>query len=650
MQPDDLYRIRSVTDVALSADGALAVYGVGWADQPTDSNRSVLWVLDGDGARQLTFGHADSQPRFSPDGRWLAYLSVAAPREPAQLRLLPLRGGEPITLSSFDDGCGEAVWLPDASRLVVSAVCRPEAEVGLTREELAARPRIRRIDRARYRYNGRGWTWNRWRHLFVLGLDGSCRQLTCGDWDDESPTVSPSGDRVAFLSARNDDRDLAPYPAVWTVPLDGGAGATGVAGDRSDGADGAVAVVPPGGWSSVSWLRDGSLLLLGKPERGEVRLTTPWLAPADGSAPPRRLGGGETSVQGVSAGGPAVVAEVAGAVILPGLRRGRTHLDRYPLDGGPPTTVVGGDRSVGTVAATVDGARIVHTASTATRPYELFDGEQQLTDLNAAWLAEVSLATPEEITATADDGYPVHGWVYRPSASAANGAGLVYVHGGPLAQYGLSFLDELQLAAAGGFTVVAGNPRGSDGYGQHHASCIVGDLGDRDWADVTALSDHLAALPEVDPTRLGIGGGSYGGFMATWAIGHSDRFSAALSERAVTNWETMQGTSDIGAWFNPQYLGGATTLSDLEAVRRQSPMSYVAAVATPTLIIHSEEDWRCPPEQAEQLFVALRLLGVPCEFVRVPGENHELTRSGRPSFRVERFEIVDAWWRRWLVR
>ena len=187
-----------------------------------------------------------------------------------------------------------------------------------------------------------------------------------------------------------------------------------------------------------------------------------------------------------------------------------------------------------------------------------------------------------------------------------------------------------------------------DGYGQAHARAIAGGgLGGADWLDVQALADHLAGLAEVDPARLGIGGGSYGGFMTTWAIGHTDRFAAALSERAVNNWETLEATSDIGAFFTRVYTG-ATNLDDIEAQRRQSPITMAGDIRTPTLILHSEEDWRCPIEQAEQLFALLRRRGTPCELVRFPGENHELSRSGRPSLRVARLRIVHEWWRRWL--
>jgi dipeptidyl aminopeptidase/acylaminoacyl peptidase len=206
-------------------------------------------------------------------------------------------------------------------------------------------------------------------------------------------------------------------------------------------------------------------------------------------------------------------------------------------------------------------------------------------------------------------------------------------------QYGLGFFDEFQMAAACGYVVIAGNPRGSAGYGQRWAQSIIGDLGNKDWLDVSALADHLSGMPEVDSERIGIGGGSYGGFMTGWALSHDERFKAGLIERAVTSWNSFYGTSDIGAWFTGKTIG-ATVETDRDEVTRQSPLHHVADITAPTLIVHSEHDWRCPIEQGEQLFAALRRRGRDVTMVRFPGESHGLTRGGGPGHRVERFEIV----------
>jgi dipeptidyl aminopeptidase/acylaminoacyl peptidase len=289
-----------------------------------------------------------------------------------------------------------------------------------------------------------------------------------------------------------------------------------------------------------------------------------------------------------------------------------------------------------------------------TRPAELWriDGDQRrLTSFNDSLLAELDLPETEEVRITSTEGAEVHAFVVRPPASAPGGEptrpGLVYVHGGPMFQYGLGFFDEFQIAAACGYVVIGGNPRGSNGYGEAWAQAITGDLGNRDWQDVSAIADYLQALPEVDGERVGIGGGSYGGFMTGWALSHDKRFKAGLLERAVTSWNTMFGTSDIGSWFSEKTVG-ATIEGDVERVTRQSPLFYADQITTPTLIVHSEEDWRCPIEQAEQLFTAIRRNGGEVTFVRFPGENHELSRSGKPSHRIERFEIIHQFYARHL--
>ena len=289
---------------------------------------------------------------------------------------------------------------------------------------------------------------------------------------------------------------------------------------------------------------------------------------------------------------------------------------------------------------------VVAAVTTPTRPAELWrfdpDGHEVLVSLNDKLLAELDLATPERITVSSTGGAEVEALLVRPPASAHTsdpGPGLVYVHGGPMSAYTEAFFDEFQMAAADGYTVIAGNPRGSDGYGEEWLTAIRGALGEKDWDDVQALTDHLAGLDSVDEAKIGIGGGSYGGFMASWAISHSDRYEAALVERAVTNWETMAGTSDIGSWFLPMLLD-ADWHAGRDSLRHQSPMEHADRITTPTLILHSEEDWRCPIEQAEQLFAVLRRNGVDVTLARFPGENHELSRSGSPRHRVERFRIV----------
>ncbi len=640
---NDLYLLREVTDCVLHPDGRRVVFVVSWCDEETDANRSQLWLHDGTAARPLTFGHADHTPTFSPDGRWLAYLS-APHQSPAQLKVLPTDGGEAQRLTAADDGVGEPAWMPDSAGLLFTAPVRPEHQRGRSKEELGRRPEPRVIDTTQFRYNGRGWIHDRRRHVFLVRLPepgdavAAPVQLTDGPWDDASPSPSPDGRSIAFLSARHDDREWVGGNDVWVQRLGGARPAR-----RTDG----------GTWGHVRWLDEQRLLAHGATERSEVRLASWHEVDAGRVARPRRIGDGEVACGGLLYGR-IQLAIVRDALYTQGIRRGAVHVDRYDLATGRRTTVVGGERVVKAFAATRDGRRVVFAATGTNTPAELHERtgrtERALSDVSGPFRAQVVLQPMEEIETRSADGSPVHGFVC-PAVRAGRGGrrrgpGLLYIHGGPLAQYSLGFFDEFQLAAAAGYTVIGVNPRGSDGYGQAHASAIVGAWGGLDHEDVLAAADALAARSDVEPARVGIGGGSYGGFLTAWTTAHTDRFKAALVERAVTNLVTMEATSDIGWFIGVQ--AGATTFTDIDRLRRLSPITHVASVRTPTLVVHSEEDWRCPPEQGEQWFAALRRLGVDTQFVRFPGENHELTRAGRPSLRVARFGHVHGWFDRYL--
>jgi dipeptidyl aminopeptidase/acylaminoacyl peptidase len=444
---------------------------------------------------------------------------------------------------------------------------------------------------------------------------------------------------VAVIAASDHDTDLTGGNRVWLHHL--------------DGTTPSRCLTPaPGLWESLLWHHEGPLVAVGLIDAARYGFSRPHRLDLDGG-PPAVLGPHDVNANPV--GGGEVVA-VDGGVLTAGVRRGAVDVDEYRLADGSLHTRYAGKLQVHSFAATADGSRLVGAVSSVDRPAELWllaPGEpERLVGLNDDLLAELDLAVTEAVTIDRPGGPSVEAFITRPPASARSTggrrAGLVYVHGGPMSQYGYTFFDEFQLAAAAGYVVIGGNPRGSDGYGEQWATSILGRLGEDDWADVTAIADHLAAQPDVDEQRLGIGGGSYGGFMSAWAIGHTDRFSAALIERSVSSWATMLGTSDIGPPFAPQLLA-ATIESDPGAFASQSPLTYAASMSTPALILHSEEDWRCPIEQAEQLFAAIRRNGGDATLVRFPGENHELSRSGSPRHRVERFEIVHEFFDRHLL-
>ncbi len=631
MRADDIYELRSVGQVALHPDGRQVVFTITWPDLASDENRAQLFIHDGTDHRQLTESHRDVSPVFSPDGERLAFLRSEA-KGKAQPAVLTLRTGAVQILAGYeDDGAEQVLWLSDDA-LLVRAPRRPAGQIDIDDDELARRPRIlRTVD---YRFNGRGYTHDRKRQIEILDLaSGVVTTLGKPDVDHSDMAVAPEGTAVLAIATTDVDADLSGGNRVWLI-----------AADKSEST---LLTPEPGRWEGVGFMADGNPFAIGMPTPSGVSLARPHILDIDGESSPALIGNHDVTCAAPISGGSTPVA-LSDALLATGIHRTGITIDRYDLMSNELTSIAAGPFVVRDFSASSDGRRIVASVSTPIRPAELWefddDGHRVIVPLNDPFLSELDLVDPEVVQVPSTGGAVVEAFVVRPPRSAttdggAPGPGLVYVHGGPMSIYGHGFFDEFQLAAADGYTVVAGNPRGSDGYGEAWARAIVGQLGGPDWDDVQALTDVLAALPEVDSERIGIGGGSYGGFMAAWAIGHTDRYGAALVERAVTNWESFAGTSDIGSYFLPMLLD-ATVEDDVESLRRQSPLSYATDVETPTLILHSEEDWRCPIEQAEQLFAAYRRCGVDVTFVRFPGENHELSRNGSPVHRVERFRLV----------
>jgi len=642
MTPEDLYEIAWVGDCDLAPGGGRVAFTVTRLDRETDGYRSAIWVVDVDGgaARQFTAGaKRDSVPRWSPDGRRLAFLSERDEEKP-QLYVIPTDGGEAQRLTNLPFGASAAAWSPDGTRIAFAARAGGSPDPDTKK----AKP-YRRISHLKSRINGEGWTYDRRRHLFVVAADGTApaTQITDGDWDDTSPSWSPDGAMLAFTSARHDNRDHDDWSDAWSVPASGGGPTRLTATDR---------IV-----SGTSWSPDGtSVAFLARSFAAGGNATLHAVDASGGLPRPvdpafdRQSGVGPSSV---SAEPP---KWLPGGLLTAAEDRGETSL--LVSGGGPTRWFARSARTVQSYSADASSGRVAYTASRPGAPAEVFVAdlttgtERQLTTLNRDWLANVTLSSPEKFSITVDPGVEVDCWVQQPAVfeDGRSYPVLLNVHGGPFTQYGESFFDEFHVYTGAGYGVVYCNPRGSSGQTTEFGRAIVGRLGGPDYADVMAAFEAaLERMPWADRSRLGVLGGSYGGFMTSWIIGHDHRFAAACSERAVNDWYTMQGTSDIGSFFNPNYLGEQAVIEDdLEAVLRQSPLTYAREIHTPVLILHSEDDLRCPVSQAEQLFVVLKRLGREVEFVRFPDENHELSRSGRPSHRVDRFNVILEWFGRKL--
>jgi dipeptidyl aminopeptidase/acylaminoacyl peptidase len=276
---------------------------------------------------------------------------------------------------------------------------------------------------------------------------------------------------------------------------------------------------------------------------------------------------------------------------------------------------------------------------------------KQLTNLNGPLLEEIELATPEEHWVTAEDGCKVHTWILKPRTykRGKKHPAILEIHGGPHAQYGVGFFHEFQLLAANGYMVFYSNPRGSKGYGRDHCAAIRGSWGGKDWIDVQAVTKFMQSRKDVDPKRMGVMGGSYGGYMTNWVIGHTNVFAGAITDRCVANLVSMMGNSDYVD--EPDRYWPGNCWDRPEARWEQSPIKYMGNAKTPTLIIHSEGDLRCNIEQAEQVFAVLQANNVPSRFVRYPREtSHGFSRCGPPDLRLHRLHQILGWWEKWLSK
>ncbi|MCY9783515.1 S9 family peptidase [Nocardiopsis sp. EMB25] len=632
MRPSDIVHLHSISAPTLSPDGTRAVFSVIRPDLEEDAYTGALWSVPTDGSvppRQLTRGVRDDAPAWSPDGRWIAFLRLDDD-DRAQLHVLPADGGEPWKVTDHPLGVSGARWSPDSGRLAYTArVPEPGRYAGV---EPGKEP-PRRITGLKYRDDGLGFTNDRRSQVFVTapidpsGEPGEPVRVTDADAEHGAPAWSPDGSLLVFSAARHDTRDTDLVEDVWVCAPEAGAAPRRVtsgdlcAASPRFSADGAT----------VYFLAD----VLGPDLNDFVGQTTGvWSAPTDGSATPTRL----TPEEGPRATGKLQVTDEGLVALVE--NRGAVHLVRVPFEGGEPITLVGGavqaqsfDRRGGvTVAVVADGAgsgELVRVAE---------DGEQDLTSF-----AEGLDPRPmTELTAHTPDGYPVHGWVTLPEGEGPHPVVLM-IHGGPFAQYGWQLFDETQVYAEAGYAVVMCNPRGSSGYGHEHGRAIIGSVGSVTATDVLAFLDEALRDERLDAARVGVMGGSHGGFMTTWiAAHHGDRFKAAITERAVNAIESFHGSSDIGSFFPGPLYGPPETWA------KESPLTYADQIDLPVLIIHSEEDWRCPVEQAQRLFVSLRTRGHEAEMLLFPGEGHELSRSGLPSHRVARFEAILDWWSRHL--
>jgi dipeptidyl aminopeptidase/acylaminoacyl peptidase len=640
VKPEAIGDLTDVGQPRLSPDGGTVAFVVTAVDLPGNTYRSRVWVAATDGStppRPFSAGEErDGLPRWSPDGRLLAFVSHRED-EGCQIYVLPVgEGGEVVRLASWPEEVEALEWSPDGTRLAFAARQRDEERYG-AKEAKDRSPR--RITRLFSRLDNSGWTVDRPRHLFVVPTDGSAtpRALTTGDRDVAGLSWSPDGRRIAFTAGRHDRWDLDLAVDVFTVDADHGGEP-----ERLTATTDAFSLpaFSPTGESVAAYWSDPRV----SPTHSQLAVLTD-----DGH---RLL---TTSLDRNCA--PFGITSAAlwddGDLLFGIEDAGNVHLYRVPADGaGKPELVVGGERTV-TGFDLVAGV-LVFTATHPTAPTDLYvvlDGqERRITSIGARFGERHDLSAPERFTTVSADGAEVEAWLLRPVGFDPDRRYplLLNIHGGPFTQYGNRFFDEFQAQAGAGYAVVYSNPRGSSGYSEAWGRATRGPKAEVDpgtgWGsvdhdDVMAVVDEAVRRFEfVDPERLGVLGGSYGGYLTSWIVGHTDRFEAACSERAVNDVLALEQGSDVAGVFRT-YVG-VSHLEDPDEYRRWSPIEHVEQMRTPLLILHSENDLRCPVGQADALFVALRMLEREVEMVRFEGESHELSRSGAPVHRVQRLQVI----------
>ena len=635
-RPEDALALRTTSDPDLSPDGRRVAFAVSVANADEDRLGSSIWVAALDGSsppRRFTDGPEDKSARWSPDGRWLAYISTThGQSDDAHVRLAPLDGGTPMRLGDLPGPVSQVAWSPDSTRLVV--VCRVGAsDRGKAGAAERNAPRVVRGLAARL--DGVGWQDGR-RHLFVVDVDGgSARQLTRGEYDHDDPSFSPDGATILFASDRHPRRDDRQFRGdAWAVPAAGGRPR------RLTNGRGRVAfpVFSP----------DGETIAFA----GQV--TDRWnddahvfVVPADASGGAEMVAPDLDRPVVLFPGLPAPLCWIGDRELLMLVAdRGSVTLHRARLGDRRSREVVGGDLIIDGVAARPGRRMVAFTATWPDRPSEVIatttTGAEPapLTCLNADFLDEVDLAPVGRSTVSRLDGTEVEYFTLLPPGRPPERLPLhVDIHGGPHASWpsgrSLAFHQAL---AADGYAVLLPNPRGSTSYGQAFASACTGDWGGGDYEDILACCDDLIGRGVVDGGRMFVSGGSYGGFMTSWLVGHTERFRAATAVAAVVDQTSMTLTTEIPEFSVFNMSGTPWTARDEYTTR--SPLSYLPAVRTPVLVIHWEGDLRVPISQGEELYNGLRLLGKKAEFVRYPGGFH-IRRT--PSQGVDYTRRILAW-------
>jgi len=587
--------------------------------------------LDGGAAiRVTTSDKPENSPRWSPDNRYLAFLSSREGSK-SQVWLLDRRGGEATRLTDFKGGVSAFAWSPDSTRLaVISSDPDPDAEAREQNKDKAPKPIV--VTRLQFKRDGEGFLNDLRGHVYVFDVAAkSTIQLTKGPYDDNNPVWAPDGQSIAFVSNRSAQPDSNFNTDIFVVPA------------KSNGEPRRVTSSEAAENSPV-FTRDGQSIIYslgGNPRDIWYATNNIAIAPIAGGTP-------RILTQAVDRNTSALKLSPDGAHVMFVLEdRGNAHLAGIPITGGSLEPVVTGERDIAQFDIGTKG-EIAILESTFERPNEISVLRKggtltRLTKTNDGFLATIALGRTERFQAKSADGTMIDGFLTRPpDAQAGKLPTVLRIHGGPVSQYSTGFNQEWQMFTAHGFAVVAANPRGSSGRGRDFSHAIWADWGNKDFDDVMAAVDHVVAMGVADPDRLGVGGWSYGGILTNYVITKTTRFKGAISGASEVNYLANYGHDHYQRQWEAE-LGLPWEKTDVWV--KLSPFYNVMKIKTPTLILCGQDDWNVPLINSEQLYQALRRLGVPTELVIYPGQSHGIRR---PSYQKDRYERYLAWYDKYV--
>ena len=693
----DLFNFAWIGDPQISPDGSKIAFVKVTVNDRKDGYNTTIWTVSTANreVRQLTSGIRDSQPRWSPDGKYLVF--VRSPEkdgrpEPPQLFMLSMDGGEAFQFTSVTRGAGNPQWSPDGKMIafgnsanpedIAKAAPKPSPSASPSGSPADAKkpedqPResdVRVITRAVYRNNGSGYLdFKHPGHIWVVNapLSGSDKvtpkQLTNGRYDEGNVTWTKDSQKIYFTSDHNDEPYYnLPSTDLYAISVTGGQPQKITSFDMGSGGY----VFSPDG---------KQLVFIGSVNKPVRSYSQPdlWVMDATPGAKPRNLTeafdydiaggvGGDNSAPRAGGGSLPVWSPDGRSVMVIYGKEGKANVGTFDVATGREADVTTGDHSVSTFRATPSADKFVLLISTPTRIGDLFlmdsngqlsastkpviSSPQPLTNINDELFSKLNLTEPEMIWYKSFDGRNVQAWVQKPPNFDPNKKYplILNIHGGPHAAYGFVFDHEFQWMAAKGYVVLYPNPRGSTTYGQEFGNIIQHKYPGDDYKDLMAGVDELIRRGYIDEKKLGVTGGSGGGLLTNWTIGQTTRFAAAVSQRDIASWTDWWYTADF-TLFQPSWFKAAP-FEDPEDFKARSPITYINKVQTPLMLILGEADYRTPTGSGgEAMFRALKYRKIPTVMVRFPNESHELSRSGQPWHRIERLQHIVGWFDKWLM-